>query len=149
MRKVPIQSRMLKNIGTILLLVISCQGQTSTRFVVLPPRAASGIASSGTRQPTKDDIDGLEASLSQVSSLKAVNWPTSSNIRIDHPEQYLRQYVAVIRGGRKEIYINALCDQILVPDWRQRLVVVSDGATCFWQALYDPTTKRYSDLRQC
>jgi hypothetical protein len=138
---------MLRNTGTVLFLAICCQGQSSSRFVVLPLSAASGLESSGTWQPTKADIDGLEASLSQISSLKAENWPASSKIRIDHPEQYFRQYVAVIRGGREEIYINALCRQIPMSDWRKGLIGVDDGGTCFWQALYVPETKQYSGLR--
>jgi len=67
-------------------------------------------------------------------------------VRIDHPERYFRQYVPVLRSGRKYVYINALCDEPPPEYWRERLVVVADGATCYWQALYDPATRRYSHL---
>jgi hypothetical protein len=126
-------------------ILASIQGQQEQRFVVLPARVAGSVASQGSWQPTKADIDGLEANLSKVSALKAEGWP--STIRIDHPQQYFRQYVAILRGGQRRIYVNAFCDEQLRSEWRDRLVVVNDGATCFWQALYDPTIKKFSNLR--
>jgi hypothetical protein len=125
--------------------LMSAQGQQEQRFVILPGRAAGSIANQGSWRPTKADIDGLEANLSKVSALTAEGWP--SNVHIDHPKQYFRQYVAVIRGGQRRIYVNAFCDEHLRSHWRDQLVVVQDGATCFWQALYDPVTNRFSNLR--
>jgi hypothetical protein len=127
-----------------LLTVMGAEGQQEQRFVVLPVRAAAGIANSGTWQPTKADLDGLEANLSQISGLKADGW--NASVHIDHPEQYFRQYVAIIRAGRMTIYVNAFCDKQPLSYWRDRLVVVDDGATCYWQALFDPTTKKFSAL---
>jgi hypothetical protein len=121
--------------------------ESSTRFVLLPAKAAKWIAKSGTWQPTKMDIDGLEASLRQVSSLRAENWPANMPIAIDHPEQYFRQYIAVIRKGRKLIYINAFCHDFPVSCWRQQLVLINDGGSCCWQALYDPVKSEFSALR--
>jgi hypothetical protein len=72
-------------------------------------------------------------------------WPAS--IRIEHPDRYFRQYVAVLVDGRKEIFINALCDEVQPPpDWHTRLAIYSDGATCFWRAFYDPATGEFSEL---
>jgi hypothetical protein len=122
------------------------QGQSSIRSVLLPPSAATLIASDGTWQPTKADVDGLEASLWQVSNLRQQNGPASGRSRIDHPEQYFRQYVAVIRKGKKLIYVNAFCHQDYASYWREQLVAVLDGGACFWQALYDPSIGRFSAL---
>jgi hypothetical protein len=119
-------------------------GQPLTRFVILPAGAGMRIANGGTWRPTKADIDGLEANLKQVSSLKA---ETSVHTAIDHPEQYFRQYLPIIREGEKLIYINAFCDQFPESRWRQRLVVIFDGGSCFWQALYDPIASKFSHLR--
>jgi hypothetical protein len=53
------------------------------------------------------------------------------------------QYVGVVRSGQKLIYVNAFCVAQPPPDWRDPLYVVDDGATCFWQALYDPVPRRF------
>jgi hypothetical protein len=110
-------------------------------YVLLPASAARELTWHGTWRPTAADIDGLESSLPMVPFLKVGNWPESFNMRIDHPEQYFRQYVAVVRKGKKLIYVNAFCDAFHeeIPTWRQHLVVILDGGKCCWQALYDPT----------
>lgn len=84
--------------------------ESAKQFVLLPAKAARWVAKSGTWQPAKKDIEGLEVSLQQVSSLRAENWPANARIAIDHPEQYYRQYIPVIRKGRKLVYVNAFCD---------------------------------------
>lgn len=103
------------------------------------------IAKAGTWQATQPAFDNLEANLSQISWMKAEGW--SSAIRIEHPEQYFRQYLPVILGTKKLIYVNAFCDEQSHSNWREKLVFVNDGATCYWQALFDPVSKRFVDLR--
>jgi hypothetical protein len=120
--------------------------------VVLPPGGAGDLAKReiekhGAWEPTKEDIDGLEVSLGQVSQLKPEDWPASSSVRIEHPERYFRQYVGVVRGGKKMIYVNAFCSEIAPLDWQKRLVVILDGGACVWQAIYDPSAKRFRSLR--
>ncbi len=139
------RTRKLMLVGILLFLVTSAQAQRKEHFVLLPARAAAGIADRGTWQPTKEDLNGAEANLWQISGLKAEGW--HSDIRIDHPKKYFRQYVAIILGSQKRIYINAFCNEQALSYWRDRLVVVSDGGTCFWQAMYDPATKKFSNLR--
>ena len=117
----------------------------ATRFVLLPASEATLIPNEGTWQPAKADIDGLEARLQQLSSVKAED-RSASQITIDHPRQYFRQYVAAIREGKQLIYINAFCDEAQFPDWHRRLVVVFDGGSCYWQALYEPVTHGFSAL---
>ena len=81
----------------------------------------------------------------QVAELKIRGWE-ATNIRIDHPDKYFRQYVGVRHRGKRQIYINAFCDDRPPSDWRTRFYVVIDGATCDWHAFYDPGTKTFSDL---
>lgn len=127
------------------LVVFGCAyAQQEARFVLLPASAAGSIAKEGTWKPTQLDIDGAEASISQVSGLRAEGW--SPAIHIDHPERYFRQYVPIFRSKQRRLYVNAFCDEKPPADWRTRLFEVSDGATCYWQALYDPATKTYSQL---
>jgi hypothetical protein len=122
----------LQKLLVLSIFVLSAQAQQESNYVVLPAKAASGIiATQGTWNPTKIDIAGAEAKISQIESVKAENW--SSAIHIDHPERYFRQYVPIRQKGRNLLYVNAFCD---APSyWRKRLVIVSDGATCYWQAL--------------
>jgi hypothetical protein len=95
--------------------------------------------------PSQADLDGLEASLPIISKMKILGW--GSNIHIDHPEQYYRQYVAILVSGKRMIFVNAFRDAQEYPDWHDRLVIVIDGDIGYWQVLYDPATKQFSNLR--
>jgi hypothetical protein len=135
----------IRNMLFLFALVAGAQAQQETHFVVLSSSAAKSInAVQTTWSPTKVDIDDAEANVSQVALLKAEGW--SSMIHIDHPERYFRQYVPVRRAGKRVLYLNAFCDENPPAYWRTRLVIVADGATCYWQAFYDPSTKKYSHL---
>lgn len=133
----------------LLLLIAPALGQQVQRSVLLPSSAAPSLPgrppSQGSWEPTKSDLAGLEINLPQVAALNIEGW--TSRLHIHHPEAYYRQYVAVIYDGKKLIYVNAFCDDELPPfDWRNHLYVVTDGATCYWQAIYDPATKKISSL---
>jgi hypothetical protein len=114
-------------------------------FVVLPVAAAASTVRGRGWQPTDAEISSLEDSLPLVPHLRAENWLPRYDLRIDHPEQYFRQYIPVIRKGKRLIYVNAFRDEI--PDWRQHFVVTSDGGTCCWQAYYDPTAHAFLMFR--
>jgi hypothetical protein len=97
-------------------------------------------------EPTVADIEGLETNLPQISALKESSSGPSRHI--DDPHRYRRQYLAIVQDGRPRIFVNALC-KIDADDsntWRKHLELASDGGTCFWQALYDPSTQRFSNL---
>jgi hypothetical protein len=135
-----------------LLLGGAAQAPQEQRFVVLPShsvptisaRVMDDVDSHGSWEPATADIEGLERSLSRVSELKVTGW--TSKTRIEHPERYFRQYIGVSHRNQRRIYINAFCDDPPPSDWRSHLYVVVDGATCYWQALYDPSTKSFSNL---
>jgi hypothetical protein len=110
-------------------------------YVVLPAKTVLELTKGGTWQPTGSEIGGLEAGLPQIAYLKADNWP-DYNVRIDHPEEYFRQYVAVLRKGKRMIYVNAFREN--VADWSERFVMILDGGTCCWQALYDPAAHTFA-----
>jgi hypothetical protein len=55
--------------------------------------------------------------------------------------------VAVKVGGQNRIFVSAFCDEKPPPNWREHLFVVMDGDICFWQALYDPFTHQFFNLR--
>ena len=130
------------------------QAQQESRFVLLPAGEAGSLAREypkdgpdridGSWQPTKAIIDDLEASLPRISELRSFGAPNSA--KIEHPGSYFRQYLAVIRGGKKKIYVNAMCDVTYSVDWRTHLATVTDGGNCFWQAWFDPATGKFTDL---
>ncbi len=96
-------------------------------------------------EPTVADILGLEANLPQISTLKE-SGGTGPSRRIDDPHRYLRQYLAIVQDGKPRIFVNALCTKPADDSWRKHLELAADGGTCFWQALYDPSTQRFSNL---
>lgn len=115
------------------------------RYVVLPARAINGIVGhQGTWVPSEGDIAALEDGISQISNLQIEGW--TPELHIQHPENYYRQYVPILRDGRRLIYVSAFCDDPPLSYWRRRLVRVIDGATCYWEAFYDPAIKKYSHL---
>lgn len=141
--RLPINAMLYKSL--LLSLVSPCSG-AQAKYVVLPAHVVNGIVvHSGTWEPTEDNIADLEAATPQIAVLPIEGWP--SKLHIEHPEGYFRQYVPILRGDRKLIYVSAFCDDPPPRYWRSKLVVAIDGATCYWQAFYDPFTKKYSNLR--
>jgi hypothetical protein len=138
----------------LIVLLIGAQAQQEQRFVLLPSSAANSLAEQyprkgpdridGSWQPTISQIKVLEANLHNISNLTSFDDPNGQ--KIEHPDRYFRQYVAVVRAGVRLIYINALCDVYHRPEWRNHLVRVLDGGNCFWQVWYDPATGSFSDL---
>jgi hypothetical protein len=147
--------RKLKIAALLLFFIQSISGQQEQRSVLLPEHEAKAVSDwysrdwpelfNGSWMPSKSDLDGLESNLSQISQLPILGWGT--RIHIDHPDQYFRQYIAVKVAGKERIFVSAFCDEKPPFDWREHLFVVIDGANCYWQALYDPATKQFSNLR--
>lgn len=121
-------------------VVLSSHSQSS-----FPPILLWDKGSYASWTPSQTDLDNLESKLSQISELKIRGWE-STNIHIQHPEKYFRQYVGVRHRGKREIYINAFCDDPPPSDWRKRFYVVIDGAMGYWHAFYDPDSKTFSEL---
>jgi hypothetical protein len=139
----PLAVAMLRSCLSLLLTATPCHAEV--KYALLPASAVNGITSyQGTWTPGKADIAELEASITQISKLQITGW--TSALHIEHPERYFRQYVPLIRKGRRIFYVSAFCENPPPENWRKRLFVVSDGGTCFWQALYDPETGKYSHL---
>jgi hypothetical protein len=120
-------------------------GEQEQRYVLLPASEAAQVGNQASWQPTKSDIEGLEANLRHISDLQARGWKPAQHI--DHPEQYYRQYLALLAtGNKRKIFVNAFCDISSSPDWRSRLVLTVDGGSCYWHVTYDPATMKFSGL---
>jgi hypothetical protein len=71
------------------------------------------------------------------------------------PEDYLRQYVGFVIGGRKVIYVNGVhrsyieeTKKLRIPgsDWEHQAIFVCDGGDDFFGAEYDVDTKSVANL---
>ncbi len=81
--------------------------------------------------------------MSRLSELRSTGG--LRGMQILHPEKCYRQYIGVIVGNRKLIYVNAFCN-IEPYNWRERFVNICDGGWSVWGALFDPTTGEFSEL---
>jgi hypothetical protein len=131
--------------------ILFAQGRTT--FTVLPESAAKEATRlcrggfpkfDGTWRPTAAAVKSIESHLVGVSHLSA-----ASGARVEHPKQYYRQYIGIVVGKRKLIYVNALCGSPVsrASLKHKRLVDMCDGGNCFWGAVYDVATQQFSDLR--
>ncbi len=97
----------------------------------------------GTWSPTKAEIEELEADLHKLKEIDATGCCGSGKLDGD-PTDYYRQYAGIIVKGKKYIYINSVPDE-----WhgsKHKPQVVCDGGKYFWGAVYDPDTKKFSNL---
>jgi len=145
LRKIAISSALFS-------VLLGATGQLTQQSVVLPSSEAKNLRFfglpgkvTGHWNPEKSDIEALESSLDQVTALESKAW--GSRFHVEHPEKYYRQYVGVALDYRKFVFVDAFCDLKGLDYWQQHLVIVSDGATCFWQALYDPATGKFTYLQ--
>jgi hypothetical protein len=97
-----------------------------------------------TWQPSWSDIDRLEAAL--PSALKA--FPKRPNIGGESPPgHWLRQYVGIIRGGRRYIYGSFF---VVFPggevDWRKEPYILCDGGPLFFGVDYDLAAGRFDQI---
>lgn len=146
-----------KLLGPICAFLISAllfaQTAERQRYVVLPSNSQGFMlpvllwdkGSYASWNPGRTDIEDLEAKLSGISALKIRGYE-STNLRIEHPERYFRQYIGVRHRGKHQIYINAFCDDPPPSNWQRTFYVVIDGAMGYWHAFYDPETKTFSEL---
>jgi hypothetical protein len=128
-----------------------------TRSTVLPESAAQLLAHPCSRsgpprlekswRPTPADVQALESRLDRISLLRSAGLITGK--QIEKPSRYYRQYVGIMVGERKLIYLNAFCEKpedVVVRqggDWRKSPIDVCDGGDCFWSAVYDPSSGEF------
>jgi len=87
----------------------------------------------------------LESDLHKLSGLKA-NGCCFLGGRISSPESYFRQYIGLVVGGERVVYINAFKSAVGHPTWRVSPVGVCDGGSDYWGALYHPESRRFDEL---
>jgi len=131
----------------------SAQAPSVPRYTILPPHSQANFlpvllwdkGSYARWTPSDTEIQSLESNLSQIASLK-IRFYESTPLRIEHPEEYFRQYIGVRHKGKRRIYVNAFREDSPPPDWQSRFYVVIDGGTSVWHAFYDPESGTFTDL---
>ena len=103
----------------------------------------SGMEEKETWTPGRTDVLKLEKGIE--SFLKKAAPKGSQDLWTKIPT-YKRQYIGIVRKGRKVIFINFFCDAFN-SDWKTVPVVVDDGGDCFFNVLYDPGSATFSELR--
>ena len=104
-------------------------------------------AGEGSWHPSPSHIAALETAL--PAALAAYGQHGADFARA--PEGWYRQYVGIVRGGRRLIYGNFLPSWIVEYDaaggrWRREPVGVCDGGPGFFGAEYDVEAGRFTDF---
>ena len=102
--------------------------------------------------PTKNQVEEADARL--VPLLKRVIPTLQVNgapVRGVDPRAYYRQYVGVMRGTRRILYINAFIPETAERvredmHWRTEPRTVCDGGSAFFGAQYDPGKHQFVAL---
>jgi hypothetical protein len=89
-----------------------------------------------TWQPSRSDIEKLEANLEKVKRLTVLRC-CLRGAAISNPYRYKRFYLGVVKDGRRLVYINATDNGSFDN---------CDGGTCCWGAFYDPVRNEFFGL---
>ncbi len=94
--------------------------------------------------PSKNEIKQLEAALPRFVA------QTKTARRSGKLSDFLFQYGALERGGKRLIYVNAFPDDKFSSRdrqvWRRGAMVVCDGGPSFWGAEWDTKTKAFQNM---
>jgi hypothetical protein len=149
------RSRRIEMVAALLAIFgIIANSQEAKKSAVLPDNQSSRVTQlcsrggpskiDGSWTPSKEDVEKLESDLARVAKLRSKGGIRGGQVK--HPERYYRQYLGIIVGHRKLIYVNAICESEPPPSWREQLSDVCDGG-CNWGVEYDVTTRTFSNLQ--
>jgi hypothetical protein len=96
-----------------------------------------------------DEAMVLEAEKALPAYLRAANGGPGSSRKeaqeiLSRYTAYRRQYSGLTIDGRRVLVVNAFC--AWTGDWRRHPVMVLDGGSCFFQAWFDPKTRKFTLL---
>lgn len=100
--------------------------------------------------PTIDDVAQIETKLKAYLEAS----PEREGPRIAAAlDRYRRQYVGYSNDRGKSILVNAFCDEYVKTDlkgddrlWREQVVLVFDGGSCFFRVHYGLSPARFERL---
>jgi len=101
--------------------------------------------------PTKSNIDILEKNFNNILGIKSTGCCINGK-QVDSSKNFACQYLGVVIKGKRYIYINAFVIEMLdhykrnFKDLTKAPIVICDGGSSFWGALFNIDTKEFSDL---
>lgn len=103
-------------------------------------RAFSGESVEGW-DPTEADVRAIEGAMPEWLQTAGgeLGAPIAPRLR-----GYRRQYVGVVEGSRRLIYVNAFCSN--PPNWKEHPVAVDDGGDCYFQLYWDTERRTFERL---
>jgi hypothetical protein len=119
-------------------------GDGSFEGVIVPEQDAGGLdpQAQGYWTPGERDVLALEAGLVRFLQASA---PAASPELWQKQPAYKRQYVGLIRDGRRLVHASFFCSTA-GDEWRSQVLFVLDGGDCFFQLTYDVERGTYGDL---
>jgi hypothetical protein len=142
----------------LLALLIGAAAPQSNGYAVLPPDKASALLHQCSRSTVKPgesgwmprarDIARLEARLPAALAQEVAGWDAAARAGLKNaPTGWYRQYVGIVRGGKRFIYGNFLpVGRDDWGHWRVEPMIVCDGGPAFFGTEYDVEKDEISDL---
>ena len=103
-----------------------------------PPRYESAW------QPGPEDLKLAEQELPQLNALAPAD--CCGTARPGDAKAYQRQYFGIVAGGKRLLYVNAFLGAMANKSWTDYAIVVCDGGSGAWGAVYDPSSRDFSDF---
>ncbi|ESU18401.1 hypothetical protein FCR2A7T_29970 [Flavobacterium cauense R2A-7] len=101
---------------------------------------------------SKSDIIVLQENFKKIYKLKSSGCCLRKH-KIDDLNQFAFQFIGVIIKGEKHIYINAFYSDeegnlidINSEEWKTKPIIVCDGGTYYWGALFNLERKKFTQL---
>lgn len=119
----------------------------SSHTVILSGAKAANLFPKGTQfwTPTPADIAQLETDLSLLSKKTTVPYVEAGKKAWNIVTDYNRQYIGILQGGKKRIYVNAFWagSESEFPYWKHLPVLVKDGGNYFYHVTYEVKAHRF------
>lgn len=95
---------------------------------------------------TPSETDVTEAESKLVVFLQQAELGSREKERIlKDIKGYRRQYVGILTGGKKELFVNFFCESFQ-QEWTKHLVIVRDGGSCFFRVNFSMEKKTFHGL---
>lgn len=90
-------------------------------------------------------VDGDAIARAEAALVPALEKVDQARDVVPKLANYKRQYFGFIADGKRRVYVNAFCSA--TPAWREQVVAVKDGGSCYFQAIFDIGAGAYVDIR--
>jgi hypothetical protein len=134
----------------ILIRVVVASENASAHWTILPTSEGKQLIGQCSRECPYDATSFWRPSASEIAAIEQ-RLPAllrGSGHEINLSQSY-RQYLGIVRAGRKLIYLNAFDSRTWADyrtSWRNKALIICDGGDLFWGVEFDPATKTFQHL---